>query len=49
MQPTSQLALIISLTILGNISKVIKTTFKVAMETLMTAGDSLADVCLVVN
>jgi len=35
---TKQLALIISLTILGNICEVTKT--KVAMETLMTEGDS---------
>ena len=42
--------MIISLTILWNICKVTTTIhFKVAMETLMTADDSLTDVYLVVK
>ena len=50
-QPAGQLALIILLTILGNIMQQGYQNYisKVAMETLMTAGDSLTDVCLVVK
>jgi len=47
----SQLALIISLTILGTSVRSLQPHFKVAMETfkpLMTAGGSVSYICLVV-
>jgi len=50
-QPAGQLALIILLAILGNTMQQghQNCISKVAMETLMTAGDSLTDVSLVVK